>query len=92
MKFWSTILCFTFIFTPLFGQKSSSSDDLIRTLIQQGKIADAKIEIQKQLASNPNNSEAHFGLGLCYINSKEYSTALVSLNKAINLNPSWKDA
>lgn len=94
MKFWSAILWFTFILTPLNGQPSSSSsnEDLIRTLIQQGKIADAKIEIQRQLAANPNNSEAHFGLGLCYINSKEYSTALVSLNKAINLNPNLKDA
>jgi len=92
MKFWLVILYLGFCSAPLFGQNSGTNDDLIRSLIQQGRIADAKDEIQKQLSANPNNPEAHFGLGLCYINSKEYSTALVSLNKAINLNPSLKDA
>lgn len=92
MKFWSVILFLFLLRMPLNGQNSGSSDDFIREMIQQGKIAEAKVEIQKQLSVNPNNPEAHFGLGLCHINTKDYSTALVSLNKAINLNPNLKEA
>ncbi len=92
MKFLTFVVLIIYSCCSLFGQARVQSEDFIKVLIQQGKIEQAKLEINKELSRNPKNAEAHFSMGLCHINLKDYSTALVSLNKAINLNPDLKDA
>jgi len=62
------------------------------TYYQQGKIQMAYTIFSEILRHDPNFQEAHYNLGVMYIQSGDYQNALSELQKAVQLKPQDPDA
>ncbi|GAB4277394.1 MAG: PEP-CTERM system TPR-repeat protein PrsT [Candidatus Rifleibacteriota bacterium] len=59
----------------------------IRAAIENGEIENAKSQIMQRLSSNPQDARAHFLLGKCYLEEKNFNEARKSLQTALELEP-----
>src|SRR5258708_35482868 len=56
-------------------------------LLREGRIADAKSNIQEALQRNPANADAYDLLGVAYVNEKDFPGALEAFQHALKLAP-----
>jgi len=61
-------------------------------LVQAGKLLDAELRAVEVLAQDPNNAKAHFVMGSVYSAQKQYDRAIVSFQRALDLDPTLGDA
>ncbi len=57
------------------------------TAIERGDLTAAENDFQRAVAAAPQQSEAHFGLGMVELRKGALDSAMVSLKRAIELNP-----
>jgi serine/threonine-protein kinase len=78
------------------GKKSIELDDQIaENLINLGRkklhydwnVRDARIELKKAKAINPNHPEIYIQLGYCAVHSGDHQEVMVNVNKALELDP-----
>jgi TolB-like protein/class 3 adenylate cyclase/Tfp pilus assembly protein PilF len=78
------------------GNKSIELDNQIaeslinlarRKLHYDWNVRDARIELNKAKAINPNNPEVYIQLGYCAVQSGDHQEVIVNVNKAIELDP-----
>ena len=72
------------------GRCATEPDFLIQQAIAtgyKGNPEEALKLVQKSIALNPNNGEAHYWEGYFYFDSKNYRMALASFDKALQINP-----
>ncbi|MCP4371702.1 MAG: tetratricopeptide repeat protein, partial [Deltaproteobacteria bacterium] len=67
--------------------------------VQQGLIyvklnrhTEAVVEFKKELAKNPDNTDAYYHLGNSYFKLKEYDNAETAIKNAIKLKPDFSEA
>ncbi len=73
---------------PPASQKSDSRYLQAESLLQQGRLEEAKQEIQAQLAQDPKSVEGYNLLGIVFTNQKDFANALDAFQRALKLNPS----
>jgi tetratricopeptide (TPR) repeat protein len=60
----------------------------VETLMQQGRLDEAKRKLQEVLAQDPKSVEGYNLLGIVCISQKDYGSAFDALQHALKLNPS----
>jgi len=73
---------------PPTSQKSDPRYLQAETLVQQGRLEEAKQEIQAQLAQDPKSVEGYNLLGIVFASQKDFANALDAFQRALKLNPS----
>ena len=70
-------------------EKPSSAADFqaIEALIQQHRLAEAKTAVLQELNQHPSSVEAYNLLGIIQTNQQDFTGAIASLQKALQLNP-----
>lgn len=58
-----------------------------KELLRQGKIAEAKADIQSELAKDPSNAEGYALLGVVCTEQKNYAEAVQAFGHSLRLNP-----
>jgi tetratricopeptide (TPR) repeat protein len=61
--------------------------DQIKTLLADQKWTEAQTLLERVIAAEPANAEAHFHLGRCFLFRSDTSHALPELEKAVELDP-----
>ncbi len=69
------------------AQTANSPFAAAEALLAQGRIAEAKENIQEQLKLNPRNIDGYNLLGIACTHDKDYSGALNAFETALKLNP-----
>jgi tetratricopeptide (TPR) repeat protein len=67
--------------------KASAEFQEIQTLIQQGRIQDAKARMLMELERNPSSVEGYNLLGIIESNEQDYLSAIAAFQKALQLAP-----
>ncbi len=62
---------------------------LASSLARQGRFREQKICYQKALRLEPRNDEAHYNLGICYRDERQYSRAEKHFRYAIEIDPKY---
>lgn len=83
----------------LFNQlpDSAKTSDMGKSLLGQLTFLDlaektqGKFQLQQELLTNPNNSDAHFDLAICLIAERDYQKAADHLFEIMKINPNYKD-
>ncbi len=73
-------------FRPLFRVESA------RMLVEQGKVAEAKAELEDAIKTDPKNGRTHSSLGKIYENEGKTDLAVIEYKAAITLDPTIFDA
>ncbi len=63
-----------------------------RAMLQNGEFAEASAKLEKAAALDPANAMVWNALGFSRMKQKRYKEALAALDKAIDLNPRYKNA
>lgn len=87
----SAIICFLalFIFTSHANALFDSNVDKANEFMQAGMYPQAIALLEKEINDNPTNAEAHFQLGICYVNQSNYSSADERFASAVRLKPDY---
>ncbi|MFZ5844065.1 MAG: XrtA/PEP-CTERM system TPR-repeat protein PrsT [Pseudomonadota bacterium] len=64
----------------------ATGNTYLRRLLQMNKPMDALVVAQQMIAANPDAGDAHLAQGLAQRANKNYSSAIASLRKAVQLN------
>jgi len=78
-----------FIFASHAYALFSSNVDKAKEFMQAGMYPQAIALLEKEINDNPTNAEAHFQLGICYINQNNYSSADERFSSAVRLKPDY---
>ncbi len=85
------MICFLamFIFVSHVQAIFDSNVDKAKEFMQAGMYPQAIALLEKEISDNPTNSEAHFQLGICYVNQNNYSSADERFASAVRLKPDY---
>jgi superkiller protein 3 len=72
--------------TPTNGTAYKGMGDVYRRNYSPAKVDEAMESYKKAIANNPKSAGSHFGLGWCYNEKKNYSEAMASLQKSLELD------
>ncbi len=72
--------------TPL-SAESSPDFDRIETLMQQGRLDEAKTEVQKELKHDPSSVDAYNLLGIIESDQRDYPNAVEAFQDALKIAP-----
>ena len=67
--------------------KTSANFQQAELLIQQGRIDEARVNIEQELQKNPSSVEGYNLLGIVYSNGKDYVKALEAFQSALKFSP-----
>jgi len=68
-------------------QAPSAVFQQVESLMQQGRVAEAKTQLQQELQRNPSSVEGYNLLGIIESNEQDYPAAVSALEKALQLAP-----
>lgn len=60
----------------------------VTVMIKDGKLNEAKVELDKLIKSNPDNYNYYFSYGSIFLKERDYKNALLKFNKVIELDNS----
>jgi tetratricopeptide (TPR) repeat protein len=72
--------------TPSSEERASPFADA-KSLLQQGKLEEAKSKLREELQQHPSSSEGYALLGVVYTEEKNYDQALSAFQQGLKLNP-----
>ena len=86
-----TTICFiaAIIFTSHVYALFDSDVDKAKEFMQAGMYPQAIALLEKEINDNPTNAEAHFQIGICYINQNNYSGADERFASAVRLKSDY---
>ena len=86
-----TTICFLalLIFVSHGNALFDSNVDKAKEFMQAGMYPQATTLLEKEISDNPTNAEAHFQLGICYINQNNYSSADDRFASAVRLKSDY---
>ena len=67
--------------------KSSSEFQQVESLIEQGRLEDARGQMLEKIRQDPSNPEAFILLGIIESNRQDYSSAVADFEQALRLSP-----
>jgi len=71
------------------SSSSAGNVDKAKEYIQTGMHTKAIILLEKIINENPDDAEAHYQLGICYINQDDFTKADKQFKSAVKLNPDY---
>lgn len=95
MKFkWHTSLMVSvsILFSLMLTVHATENADVIkaREFMQAGMFSQAATLLEKRIYDTPTDPEAHFQLGICYLNLREFKAADKRFSSAIKLDPEYE--
>jgi tetratricopeptide (TPR) repeat protein len=78
-----------FMFTSQVYALFESNVDKAKEFMQAGMYPQAITLLEKETNDNPTNAEAHFQLGICYVNQNNFSNADERFSSAVCLKPDY---
>jgi tetratricopeptide (TPR) repeat protein len=67
--------------------KSAAKFPQVQSLIEQGRLAEAKSQIQEEIRRDPNSADGYIELGVIESAEGDYANAVATLQKALQLAP-----
>jgi len=83
------VLLAVFMFVAHAHALFDSNVDKAKDFMKAGMYPQAIALLEKEINDNPTNAEAHFQLGICYINQNNYSSADERFASAVRLKPEY---
>jgi tetratricopeptide (TPR) repeat protein len=69
------------------ASKKESAFPEVEALLRRGSLDEAKRKIQEELLRHPSSTEGYNLLGIIFVEQKDYPSAQVAFEKALELNP-----
>jgi tetratricopeptide (TPR) repeat protein len=85
----AAVLLAVFMFVAHAHALFDSNVDKAKDFMQAGMYPQAAALLEKEINDNPTNAEAHFQLGICYVNQGNYSSADERFASAVRLEPDY---
>ena len=77
------------IVKQLYGTATPEDNQIARAYIDSGSYANGKAIVTQEIKDNPNDASNYVLLAGMYLKENDTKDALIDLNKAIQLNPTY---
>ena len=91
---WHTLLVvsISIFFSLTLNGLATEAEDVAKAkeFMQAGMYSQAATLLEKRIYDKPTDADAHFQLGICYLNLREYKAADKRFESAVKLDPDYE--